>query len=160
MFSPVLWLLIQIKHCVEKIQQCMSSQGDFRNVKYRTIFHDLVDSSILPKEDKSAGRLWEEAQLLIAAGTITTATSISSAFVYLLLDPKRLQVLLEELETAIPIPSKPPRQAELEQLPYLVGRGDKSRKENEAHYLLDRCCSRNPSSGVGRFLSPCAFRPN
>jgi cytochrome P450 len=104
----------------------MSSRGDFRDVKYRTIFHDLVDSSILPKEDKSAGRLWEEAQLLIAAGTITTATSISSAFVYLLLDPKRLQVLLQELETAIPIPSKPPRQAELEQLPYLVSYGDKS----------------------------------
>ena len=104
----------------------MSSRGEFRDVKYRTIFHDLLESSILPKEDKSVGRLWEEAQLLIAAGTVTTAASISSAFVYLLLDPKRLQVLLEELETAIPIPSKPSRQAELEQLPYLVGYGEKN----------------------------------
>jgi len=138
----------------------MSSRGDFRDVKYRTIFHDLLDSSILPKEDKSIGRLWEEAQLLIAAGTVTTATSISSAFVYLLLDPKRLQVLLEELETAIPISSKPPRQAELEQLSYLVGYGDKSSNENYAKHPLECCCSRDPSSGVGCLLSSRTFRPN
>ena len=58
---------------------------------------------------------------MIATGPISTPTSISSPFVYLLLDSKKLQGLLEKLETAIPTPSKTPRQAELEQLPYLVG---------------------------------------
>jgi cytochrome P450 len=120
----------------------------------------LLDNSILPKEDKSVSRLWEEAQLLIAAGTVTTAASISSAFVYLLLDPKRLQVLLEELEMAIPIPSKPPRQAELEQLPYIVSYSDKCSNGNYANNLLECCCSRDPSSDVRRLLSSRMFRSN
>lgn len=67
-------------------------------------------------------RLWQEAQLLLSAGIVTTATSISSAIVYLLLDHKRLGVLLEELESAMPDITKPTREAELEKLPYLVYR--------------------------------------
>lgn len=98
----------------------MSSSGDFRDVKHRTIFHDLLDSTVLAPEDKTVDRLWQEAQLLLSAGTVTTATSIGSALVYLLLDPPRLQVLLEELEIAMPDITKPKRQGELEQLPYLV----------------------------------------
>jgi hypothetical protein len=98
----------------------MSSRGDFRDVKHRTIFHDLLDSKILPPEDKTVNRLWQEAQLLLAAGTVTTATSIASALVYLLLDQVRLIVLLEELEASMPDITKPRSQSELEQLPYLV----------------------------------------
>jgi len=98
----------------------MKTLGDFRDVKHRTIFHDLLESSTLPPEDKTVGRLWQEGQVLLSAGTVTTATSMYSALVYLLLDPKRLQVLLEELENAIPDIAKPLREAELEQLPYLV----------------------------------------
>jgi cytochrome P450 len=80
----------------------------------------LLESPILPPEDKTVDRLWQEAQLLLAAGTVTTATAISSALVYLLLDPDRLQVLLGELEIAMPDISKPTREADLERLPYLV----------------------------------------
>jgi hypothetical protein len=98
----------------------MSSLGDYRDVKHRTIFHDLLESKTLPLEDKTVGRLWQEAQLLLSAGTVTTATAISSALVYLLLDPNRMQILLEELENAMPDILKPKRQTELEQLPYLV----------------------------------------
>ena len=65
-------------------------------------------------------RLWQEAMLLVTAGTVTTATSISSALVYLLLDPKRLGVLLNELENAMPDITKPKSSVELEKLPYLV----------------------------------------
>jgi cytochrome P450 len=108
------------QHCIKKIKETMSSSGDFRDVKHRTIFHDLLDSTILPPEDKTVDRLWQEAQLLLAAGTVTTATSIGSALVYLLLDPPRLQVLLQELETAMPDITKPKPQGELERLPYLV----------------------------------------
>ena len=104
----------------------MSSSGDFRDVKHRTIFHDLLDSAILPAEDKTVDRLWQEAQLLLSAGTVTTATSLGSALVYLLLDPPRMQVLLKELETAMPDITKPKKQGELEQLPYLVSVGHMS----------------------------------
>ena len=58
--------------------------------------------------------------MLLGAGTVTTATSISSALVYLLLDPKRMGVLLDELETAMPDITKPKSGTELAQLPYLV----------------------------------------
>ena len=98
----------------------MSSVGEFRDVKHRTIFHDLLESNTLPPDDKTVGRLWQEAQLLLAAGTVTTATAIASGIVYLLLDPNRLQVLLEELETAVPDITKPGKEADLERLPYLV----------------------------------------
>jgi cytochrome P450 len=98
----------------------MNSRDNFRDVKHRTIFHDLLDNPSLPAGDKTVDRLWQEAQLLLSAGTVTTATSISSALVYLLLDPKRLGVLLQELETAMPDITKPRSSVELEQLPYLV----------------------------------------
>ncbi|TVY34214.1 Cytochrome P450 monooxygenase [Lachnellula subtilissima] len=106
-------------HCIKKIQETIKSRGNFKDVKYRTIFHDLLDSPILPESDKSVDRLWQEAQLLMAAGTVTTATSIASALVYLLLDPKRMSVLLDELETAMPDITKPKNGTELAQLPYL-----------------------------------------
>ncbi len=108
------------KHCIEKIKETMNSRGDYRSVKYRTIFHDLLDCPTLPEQDKTVDRLGQEAQLLLAAGTVTTATAISSALVYLLLDLKRLQILLEELETAMPSITGSLKESELEQLPYLV----------------------------------------
>lgn len=108
------------KHCIQKIKETVKSRGDYRDVKHRTIFHDLIDSPTLPEQDKSVDRLWQEAQLFLAAGTVTTATSISAALVYLLLDKSRLQILLEELETAVPNIASPPKQSELERLPYLV----------------------------------------
>lgn len=103
----------------------MASVSDFRDFKHRTIFHELLESPILPPEDKSVDRLWQEAQLLLAAGIVTTATAISSALVLLLLDPDRLKVLLEELEIAMPDISKPTREADLERLPYLVSIPDR-----------------------------------
>ena len=113
----------------------MSSSGDFRDVEHRTIFHDLLDSTVLPLEDKTVGRLWQEAQLLLSAGTVTTATSIGSALVYLLLDPPRMQVLLEELETAMPDITRPKRQTELEKLPYLVSDDHEPRADRSADAL-------------------------
>jgi hypothetical protein len=102
----------------------MASVGDFRDFKHQTIFHELLESPVIPPEDKSVDRLWQ-AQLLLAAGTVTTAISISSALVFLLLDPDRLKVLLEELDIAMPDVSKPAREADLERLPYLVSITDR-----------------------------------
>ncbi|KAG4434747.1 hypothetical protein IFR05_009773 [Cadophora sp. M221] len=120
MFGPGMGKVLELKrHCIQKIKETVKSRGDYRDVKHRTIFHDLMDSPTLPEEDKSVDRLWQEAQLFLAAGTVTTATSISAALVYLLLNKSRLQVLLEELETAVPNIASPPKQSELEGLPYL-----------------------------------------
>lgn len=109
------------RHCIKKIQETMSTKSDFLNVKHRTIFQELLDNQSLPESDKSVDRLWQEAQLLLAAGTVTTAGAISAAFVYLLLDQERLTALLEELQYAMPDINKPLAAAQLEQLPYLTG---------------------------------------
>jgi cytochrome P450 len=108
------------KHSEEKIKETIRTRGDYSDVKHRTIFHDLMDSKTLPEEDKSVRRFVQEAQLLLVAGTVTTATALASAIVYLLLDEKRLVVLMQELESAMPDITKPCKEAELESLPYLV----------------------------------------
>lgn len=94
--------------------------SDFKDAKYRMIFHDLLENTVLPPEDKTVDRLWQEGQLLLSARTLTTATTILPALVYLLLNPERMQVLLVELEAAIPNITQPKSQAELERLPYFV----------------------------------------
>jgi len=88
---------------VAKIKEKINSRGDYSNVKHRTIFHDLLDNRSLPvpEEDKSVKRVSQESQLLLVAGTVTTATALALAIVYLLLVEKRLQVLLEELEAVV-----------------------------------------------------------
>lgn len=108
------------QHCIQKIKETLSARGDFLASKHRTIFHELLDNESLPESDKKPDRLWQEAQLLLAAGTVTTATAIATAFLFLLLDHERLAILLEELEHAIPDINKPISAAELEKLPYLV----------------------------------------
>jgi len=77
----------------------------------------MLERDELPTEDKSVDRLRQEGQLLLAAGTATTATTLSSAFVYLLLDHERLEILKKELEEAVPDSSKTPSQSQLEKLP-------------------------------------------
>ncbi|KAL2065271.1 hypothetical protein VTL71DRAFT_2940 [Oculimacula yallundae] len=120
MFGPGMAKFLELKrHCIQKISETVKSRGDYRDVKHRTIFHDLMDSRTLPEEDKTVDRLWQEAQLFLVAGTVTSAASISAALVYLLLDKPRLQVLLEELEEAVPNIATPPKQAQLEKLPYM-----------------------------------------
>jgi hypothetical protein len=98
----------------------MASLSEYQHVKYRAIFHDILDNKSLSPQDKAVDRLWQEAQIVMSTGTATTAMAISSALVYLLPDPQRLQILLEELETVIPDVAKPKSHAELERLPYLV----------------------------------------
>lgn len=108
------------RHSEARIRETIRTRNDYSNVEHRTIFHDLMDSKTLPEEDKSVARFVQEAQLLLVAGTVTTATALASAIVYLLLDEKRLIVLMEELETAMPDITRPAKEAELESLPYLV----------------------------------------
>ncbi|KAF4635478.1 hypothetical protein G7Y89_g2627 [Cudoniella acicularis] len=121
LFGPGLAKYNELKqHCVKMINQTIKSRGEYQNLKHDTIFTEMLGSTFLPDEDKSVNRLWQEAELLLIAGTVTTATSLASAIVYLLLDQARLQVLVEELEKAIPVISKPVKPAELEKLPYLA----------------------------------------
>lgn len=107
-----------------------------------TIFHELLNSEILLEREKTVARLWQEGQVVIGAGTETTAWSIvffslhlllggfftkaiflvalSVTVFYLLSNTPVLSKLRQELEATIPDPSTLPPLTRLEQLPYLI----------------------------------------
>jgi len=85
-----------------------------------TVFRELLDSK-LPSQEKQPRRLAAEAQVLVSAGSETTAKALTFATYSLLTSPVVLQTLKVELETAIP-GSDPAAKISLEQiqhLPYL-----------------------------------------
>ncbi|KAF2141599.1 uncharacterized protein K452DRAFT_318586 [Aplosporella prunicola CBS 121167] len=86
----------------------------------RTIFHEILNSK-LSEYDKSTDRLWQEGEVVVAAGTITTAWALSVSTYFTLATPSILTQLKRELETAIPDPSQPLNLVVLEQLPFLTG---------------------------------------
>ena len=84
-----------------------------------TIFQALLDSD-LPSEEKTADRLQDEGQILIGAGSETTAKSLSIITFYLLDDKQKLEKLRTELKTVMPTPTSSVKLTALEQLPYLT----------------------------------------
>jgi cytochrome P450 len=87
-----------------------------------TIFQALLDSD-LPWQEKTADHLQDEGQVVIAAGSETTAKALSFITFYLLQDKNKLRRLRKELCSAMPTPNSQASLTTLEQLPYLVGLG-------------------------------------
>jgi cytochrome P450 len=85
---------------------------------HSTIFHEIL-SSKLPDSEKSQKRLSHEAQIVVGAGTLTTAWTLCVGICNVLLSPSILRTLKDELRAAIPDPSSHPSLLVLEQLPYL-----------------------------------------
>ena len=50
--------------------------ADFKNGRRHNMFQELLFSETLPEHEKSLERLWQEGQLVIAAGLETTAWSM------------------------------------------------------------------------------------
>jgi cytochrome P450 len=101
---------------IDKIKAAASTEVPERP----TIFHGLL-SSTLPDSEKDSARLAEEANVLLSAGTDSSANTLSAITFHLLSNPPILRKLREELEKAIP--DKDDRQFpsfnQVEQLPYL-----------------------------------------
>jgi hypothetical protein len=93
----------------------MDHMDDHEDKQIPTIFHDILLSK-LPPAEKKLDRIYQEGQTLVAAGTETTAWTLSVIMFYLLKDPAKLQRLTNELRKANATTS-----TELEQLPYLNG---------------------------------------
>src|SRR6266487_5460425 len=89
-----------------------------KNVNHPTIFHELLNSD-LPTEEKSNARLGDEAQLIVAAGLITTSWALSVSSFHIINNPQIAQRLRKELKTAGLTPMAPMDWHQLEQLPYL-----------------------------------------
>ncbi|KAK2055853.1 cytochrome P450 [Colletotrichum caudatum] len=107
-----------IKRQVAEIQDAHRTQA-YEKTR-RTIFHEILNSK-LSQYDKSTDRLWQEGEVVVAAGTITTAWALGVSTFFVLDTPSILTQLKAELEAAIPDPSQPLSLVVLEGLPFLTG---------------------------------------
>jgi cytochrome P450 len=83
-----------------------------------TIFHELIETSDLPPEEKTLQHLVDEGQSVVAAGQVTTTHYLNATAFHILANPDVLQKLKTELAEAMPDGTVIPQQ-KLEQLPYL-----------------------------------------
>lgn len=86
---------------------------------HENMFAALADPS-LPPEERTLGRLEDEGFVILAAGTETTAYSISVTMFYLLDNPNILSKLYDEIKGVMTNPAECPPLATLENLPLLV----------------------------------------
>jgi cytochrome P450 len=122
-FVPALATFTAQKRTSEaQVKKIIAGENDeWRNREHRTIFHDVLTSK-LPPEEKTIERLADDAQMVVMAGTLTTAAALEIIHFWLLSQPKTLQKLKNELTIAIPNSaeaSKTPLPT-LEALPYLT----------------------------------------
>lgn len=112
-------LQTNVKRQVAEIQRAHQTHA-YDKTQQRTIFHEILNSK-LSDYDKSSDRLWQEGEVVVAAGTITTAWALGVSTYFTLALPDILSRLKAELEAAIPDPSQPLSLAALERLPFLTG---------------------------------------
>ncbi|KAK2030379.1 oxoglutarate/iron-dependent oxygenase [Colletotrichum zoysiae] len=92
--------------------------GKIDSASGKTIFQELLTGD-LPQQEKRLERLWQEGQIVIGAGTETTAWALSAMLFYVLDDSEVLRKLMREMESAIPDTNERVSWNRLEQLPYL-----------------------------------------
>lgn len=104
-----------------------------------SVFHHLLASDI-PEAEKSTQRLRAESMIMLLAGTLASAHTMTFAVYYILADPeieKRLRVELAPLFKDYP--AQMPSWAELEKLPYLQGCVKEALRLNGLIGNLARC---------------------
>ncbi|KIW31219.1 uncharacterized protein PV07_02885 [Cladophialophora immunda] len=120
--NPVMASYINLnKDIIRHVSEIYSHRGDAQN-KYgsqTTIFHAILQGD-LPENEKSPDRLWQDGQVVVIAGTLTTAAALSEITYHLLRQPGELKALKDELTDAMLDPVALPDMAKLEQLPYLT----------------------------------------
>ncbi|KIW87158.1 uncharacterized protein Z519_12269 [Cladophialophora bantiana CBS 173.52] len=120
--NPVMASYIKLnKDIIRHVSEIYSHRGDTHG-KYSsqtTIFHAILQGD-LPEKEKSPDRLWQDGQVVVIAGTLTTAAALSELTYHLLRQPIELRPLKDELAKAMPDPAAVPDIARLEQLPYLT----------------------------------------
>lgn len=109
-----------ILDCEKAIKAIKNGSRDASTkTNHTTLFHELLHGD-LPHSETSVKRLVQEAQIVVSAGTETTAWCLSVITFHLLANPKILAKLRKELEEVIPDPDKRVPVERIEQLPYLT----------------------------------------
>ena len=100
-------------------QQIVDIKAGNSDYGSESIMQTLLASK-LPEPEKSTDRLFCESQVLLSAGTDTTASTLAKLTYHLLEKPEMLKRLKKELEMAIPEAAAVPLISQVENLPYLV----------------------------------------
>ncbi|MCJ1389938.1 hypothetical protein MMC18_002796 [Xylographa bjoerkii] len=113
--------MLRTQHTVEAqiIQIKSQPQSSYQDLPHPVVFSELLESD-LPDSEKTLAHLRDEANILMGAGTMTTAWTLSVATYHLLSNPTILSTLKAELRAALPSSSSPAPLSLLEQLPYLT----------------------------------------
>lgn len=91
-----------------------------KNIDARVSLFRYIVNSDMAESELSVDRLTKEAQVLLGAGTASTARTLDFISYYILADKKVRATLQTELKDVMATyPSKIPSWAELEKLPYL-----------------------------------------
>ncbi|ETN45628.1 uncharacterized protein HMPREF1541_09460 [Cyphellophora europaea CBS 101466] len=120
--NPVMASYINLQqNVIRQVAEIHRRRGE-TNSEYSsqtTVFHEILQGN-LPEHEKSPDRLWQDGQVTVIAGTLTTAAALSDITYYLLKQPAELRRLKDELAKVITDPDKLPDSAKLQQLPYLT----------------------------------------
>lgn len=123
--DPLFAHLVRLRRdLIKKIKAVkVASAGKDETKTGKSVLADIEQNSSLPQAEKSIQRLMDEAQLLLAAGLLTTAWALSVGSFHIINDHSIFQTLRAELEAAVPDPNVPDafKWTELEKLPYLTG---------------------------------------
>lgn len=112
----------QKKRTTEKVKQLASTTEDDWLGKTVPVFRGAMDSPKLPTQEKQVGRLAQDAQMLLMAGTLTMASTLEHMLYWMVDNPEVLSRLKEELRTVMPSVEDASQVslAALEGLPYLT----------------------------------------
>ncbi len=120
--QPEFYLHIRIQRDFKKqITDIKEGRNEaHKMVDHPTLFHEMLHSD-LPPQEKTVNRLFQEAQVIIGAGILTTGWSLTVASFHIINNPDVFRKLRAELVDALPDLTTPLDWQMLEQLPYLNG---------------------------------------
>ena len=109
------------QHCLIQLRRVMSANAEdhLDEKDYRTMFHELLTSEVLPTSKKAEDRIHDEVQTTVAAGTETVARAMRVITYHLCSNPHILHRLREELFALPEFPDGRMKWHNLEK-PYLI----------------------------------------
>lgn len=117
---PGLGSLINFQHDIKREAEKAMAKPKEKRITEPSIFNSLLESDLVPPQEKSVDHLVDEGSTIVAAGVETTAKSLATTSFYILTTPGVLPRLREELKKVMPLPTSKATWTQLEQLPYLV----------------------------------------
>ncbi|KAI0534564.1 putative cytochrome P450 [Xylaria digitata] len=108
------------KRRIEEVKSDLSSKTKLEESNKTSIFRHILQSN-LPESEKDSARLQREEFVLLAAGTITTSSTLSIITYYVLADPAIENQLREDLKYVTSgFPQRVLHWTGLEKIPYLM----------------------------------------